>query len=209
MLKKLSRDFRNVPAWKLADRKYSFTKVEIPKKLAAEVVLWGQQYVPERLIYPYVTPWGQVHGRENNPHITVKWGIVHDDVEPIKALVTKCPPIVAVLGKVSCFDGDEYDVLKIDVESEDLIRLHNSICDNVENIETFEYSPHMTIAYVEPGYGHRLSGSKHFDGINLTFSRVIFVHQDKTEIPIPLDGNSVSGKLPGIISELESHVNLR
>ena len=54
-----------------------------------------------------------------------------------------------VLGEVAYFPADEYDVVIIRVESEDLHTLYD-LLGQLPNVETHsEYQPHVTLAYVK------------------------------------------------------------
>lgn len=94
------------------------------------------------------------YGLENNPHVTVLYGLlpkVHPDLVCRICESVEDSIEVSIEG-VSAFTGqDNYDVLKVDVESRTLRKL-NKVLRNLPNENEFkEYDPHMTIAYLKSG----------------------------------------------------------
>lgn len=121
----------------------------------------------------YIDPNDPSYGREDEPHVTLIYGIhdipdsdIEDDIKNIK-----CPEIK--LKGVSNFTSDNFDVLKFDVDSNDMIDLNKFFKDKYPNTNSFEYHPHCTIAYLKPG-----ESNKYFDkiDINQTFktSKIVY-----------------------------------
>jgi hypothetical protein len=105
------------------------------------------------------------HGIEQTPHITVLYGFYsfvmpHDVLEVLNTF--KQPSVR--FGNIGIFeDHPDFDVVKIDVESEDLNNMHSELL-NLPNEQTFPtYKPHMTIAYLKKGT------AKKYEGINIDF----------------------------------------
>lgn len=100
------------------------------------------------------------YGIEDEPHITVLYGfdphLLPSHVEDFFSNVNQNIKF-KILG-VGCFEGGDkkpYDVVKFDIESEDLVHL-NQLAKQLPNETTFpDYKPHMTIAYVKAGRGQR------------------------------------------------------
>jgi 2'-5' RNA ligase len=114
-------------------------------------------------------------GRELQPHITVKYGIKSDDVADLREVLKGVPPIRARLGDVSLFKNPKHDVLKIDVDSEDLQRVHELISNHFDNDDTWpEYRPHATIAYLKPGMGKNYLNLNQLAGEELVFDYITF-----------------------------------
>lgn len=127
-------------------------------------------------------------GRETEFHITVKYGIHTEKAELIREVVVGFGPVIVTLGKTSIFKGSgdrDFDVVKIDVGSDDLHRLNKLISDSVECTDTFaDYHPHLTLAYVKKGLGEHYVGNDAVDGMVLNFTDLLFSdkNRDKTEI---------------------------
>ncbi len=104
-------------------------------------------------------------GREEDFHITIKYGLHTNKAEDVRKVVEGFGLIEYRLGKVSLFQSEEHDVVKIDVVSDDLHRLNKLISSSLECTDTHPtYKPHVTIAYVKPGLGEKYAGMFDFAG---------------------------------------------
>ena len=96
---------------------------------------------------------------EDQPHITVLYGL-HDDVsaEQVAGLVKQRGPIMYQFGELSIFRNENFDVLKLSVESQDLhdLNAHLSILPHTNSYP--DYCPHLTIAYMKPGTADKYIG---------------------------------------------------
>lgn len=99
------------------------------------------------------------YGIEKEPHCTILYGF-HDEVnaEDVFDLVKKNMPLkpieIRVKG-ISMFENNDFDVVKFDVNSDELKRL-NGIMKQLPNTNEFpEYHAHITIAYVKKGEGKK------------------------------------------------------
>lgn len=98
-------------------------------------------------------------GLETEPHITILYGF-HNNVNADKVFDKykenfNLKPIKIKTTKISIFETDEYDVVKIDVESKILSEM-NSVMRELPSTVTFpKYHPHITIAYVKKGSGKK------------------------------------------------------
>jgi hypothetical protein len=93
------------------------------------------------------------HGVENEPHITIKYGLHDQQFSTILSKI-KFQPITFKLTKISLFENDKYDVLKFDVKSKQLHDLNKFISNNFDCTDSYPtYHPHSTIAYLLPGKG--------------------------------------------------------
>src|ERR1017187_10177149 len=92
------------------------------------------------------------YGKEDDPHVTILYGLDADipdeDIEnEIKNI--KAPEIK--LGKVSSFENVKFDVLKIDIVSNDLHELNKKFKEFPFKSDYPDYHPHCTLAYVNKG----------------------------------------------------------
>lgn len=129
------------------------------------------------------------YGRENEFHVTSLFGILGTDPAPLRAALKGCGPVRVTMGKVSSFENDEkpYSVLKVDVESEDLHRLHALIKASCDCELTHpKFCPHLTLLYARKGMVKPYIGDTRFEGKTFTFSSLTFSPHtgDKVEIPL-------------------------
>ncbi len=129
-------------------------------------------------------------GIETDPHVTVLYGLLEDDPFAVSGLIKDNwkQQIEIEFGKTMIFEADDYDVVVIEIISDDLQQLHELIRDNLPNELTHpDYQPHLTLAYVKSGVG-----TKYDDlGLDIISKRVIVdqvvfssTEGDFTEIPL-------------------------
>lgn len=128
-------------------------------------------------------------GREDEPHITVLFGLHGSDPRAVAEIVREFGPVSVRFGEVTTFPpNDEHEVLKIDVESDDLRRLHDAIA-ALPHTDTFpDYRPHLTVAYVKPGAGAKYVGPCPLTGTEAVFDRIVFSDRDRRHVAVPLRG---------------------
>jgi 2'-5' RNA ligase len=167
-------------------RKFSSTQVDLPP---AEVKLQKQAAaaIPDNEL--------AADGREDKPHVTVKYGLHTDDAGELAALLADEPPIKLKIGKVSIFPAKgsaDYDVVKMDVDSPDLHRLNAKIAKALPVTDTHpDYKPHVTLAYVRPGEGDKYVGQANaLTGREVTLDKILFSSRSGKEVEIPLKSSS-------------------
>lgn len=177
---------------------FSCLLFNLPGDIAYEVRQLGEQIPSEDLAED---------GRENNPHITLKFGLHTDETEEVRNAIQDFSPIAIQIGKASVFKGstgDEeepptYDVVKLEVESESLHLLNSKVSKALECTDTHpKYCPHITIAYVKPGLGEYYAKRLNLlEGRTLSFDRVIFSNKRREWNPIKLLGKAQFNEAPG------------
>ena len=119
-------------------------------------------------------------GIETETHCTVLYGF-NLDFDSSK-LQQEYGGITLKLGKVSRFECPEYDVLKLAVESPDLVALNERLMREFENEVTpskWSYNPHVTIAYVQKGTNKNLDGDKTFEGREIRVRQLLYSLPEK------------------------------
>jgi len=128
---------------------------------------------------------GKHYGKETNPHITLMYGLHPVEEGRVKELLTKVPKkISATLGKISKFENSDtpYDVLKIEVHSQHLDKIHEIIRNNFNNDYQWpEYNPHVTLAYVKKGTCNEFVGSKIFEGMKFAFDNFTYSNGNREQ----------------------------
>lgn len=97
-------------------------------------------------------------GLEVEPHVSILFGLHDDEIkeEEVTKLFTmiECPEITAA--KISLFENDKYDVVKWDIESEELTILNKMVTSMFPFSTDYpDYHAHSTIAYCLPGTGKK------------------------------------------------------
>jgi 2'-5' RNA ligase len=99
-------------------------------------------------------------GLEDEPHVTVLYGIHSDEVEDdeVMELIEKMDwkqPIR--IGKPSLFENEKYDVLKLGANADWLNAANKKLCDSLPYSSDFpDYNAHVTVAYLKPGMGKKV-----------------------------------------------------
>ena len=128
-------------------------------------------------------------GREMEQHITAHYGL-SDNKPPAHLLraLSSFGPVKAKFGKTSLFKNDDAHVVKIDIDSPDLHRLHKLIGRTVETPGNTHptYQPHATIGYVKPEHAKKYEGDGTLHGQEFTVDHVIFSGKDGTHHIMPL-----------------------
>jgi len=176
----------------LEQYQYSSTQFDLPPTEAEKVKSFGRS-IPDDIIY--LKPYDNSFGRETNPHVTIKYGLHNNNVEPVEEKVKGFGKVKIELGKISLFTPQEYDVVKIEVLGDDIFRLNKKIAE-LPNAETHpEYNPHITIAYVRKGAGEKYDGDSEFEGIKLEFDSLTFSNKDSNKELIYIgEKNEISGR---------------
>ena len=94
-------------------------------------------------------------GIEAEKHITLLYGLNQDvnENEVISFLCNIKMSLISLTG-ISTFSNKDYDVVKFDVESEELHLFNKLLKLQFEFTSQFDtYVPHMTISYMKPGTG--------------------------------------------------------
>jgi len=134
-------------------KEYSWVYINLSKDIQKMLLSFGEEIDVDDLYTKEAD-----NGLEKDCHITVKYGLLTNDVKDIKGRLSNEKGGSVYLGKSSIFEGDEYDVVKITVESKDLKRI-NSRLNELKHEDNYpDYCAHATIAYVKSGTGKKYDG---------------------------------------------------
>ena len=169
------------PHWELGTKhRYANVSLPIPLEIASKIKSIATS-LPEEDIDPE-------DGREERPHLTLKYGIDSDVPDGAKRALSNIGPIRIKLAKLGIFEiPDRRDVLKFTVESGDAAKANEAICKECPHVDTFAiYEPHVTVSYLKSGKGKSHVWPTDLDGTELTLTRAVFQDRNGNEESIPL-----------------------
>jgi hypothetical protein len=158
---------------------YSCLMAAMPKDVADKTKEWGKKNIPNEWLFDGDNS-GPDAQRPDKIHVSVKYGMVIERLNKVKEFLDSqkgegIVPVKCRLGKVSKFANDGKDVIKIEVLSEDLSKLHKAIGEKFVNYEEFDkFEPHVTVAYCKPGAADRVIGTKIFGDKEFTLDEFVF-----------------------------------
>lgn len=124
------------------------------------------------------------------PHVTIRYGFHDGNSDTLKTLLSQERFAWVKLGRVSLFQNEKEDVLKIDVEGNQLHSM-NRLLGIAPNTKTHsEYHPHLTIAYLKPGTGHKYLhrfAAEILTGTELMLHRVIVADSQRNKEEVLLN----------------------
>lgn len=131
-------------------------------------------------------------GLEWEPHVTALHG-VHDEAgAQVQTIAKAFGPLAIRLGKVGVFPATPdkpYDVLKIAVDSPDLMAFNRAL-KALPHTESYGYNPHVTIGYLKPGRGQGYANRFGNFGKEFTLHCVVYSDALKRQTAIPLGATS-------------------
>lgn len=189
-----------------AARDYSCVMVNVKDKDFAKVFSQIVASIPDEDIYD--PPDDDKFGREDKPHVTIKYGLHTGDADDVRHLIEGFGPIEIEIAGVSFFraDGKDYDVLKFDIESDDLRKLRSLIEKELPATDEHpEYHPHMTIAYLARGKAEDYADDKVFadmaksklSGQKIVIESVCFSDKGSGKTEISAVGKKVEAAVAG------------
>ena len=168
-----------LPESLVESHKYSCVMGALPSDLSAGIHQLRQHVAPQ-----------DVMEDAGNPHVTVLYGLHTSDPQVIYQHLKKNqairPPTIH-LGPLSLFRNRDQDILKVDVDSQDLRHL-NHVLRQLPTTQTYtDYRPHVTVAYLRAGAGDKYLGlPNHLQGREVTLGGVVFSTPEKHQHFLPL-----------------------
>lgn len=171
---------------------YGCLLVRLPKPLADKVRGFGMSLPNDRL---YVCDGkGDIHGgRDNDPHVTLKYGITTIDPDEVARAVESVEPFEVRLGRCGVFHNQDSVVLKLRVDSPGLVALHHRVCLKLDHVDTYrDYRPHITVAYMvkderDPYYYRRFYDDS-FSGEGFVADQLEFSTPAGNRYTLPFNG---------------------
>lgn len=121
--------------------------------------------------------------RELDPHVTILFG-VHSDVpdKDVEDIIDGIKKPEMKLQKISTFENELFDVLKFDVESEDLHKLNEKFKKLPHTSSFPNYHPHATICYLKKGTSEKYKKlMSDVEPIHVTPEEILYSKPDGTK----------------------------
>jgi len=164
---------------------YSSVHIDLPNSLADDVIQWGKEYITDDDIF--VSQRDPTFGREDEIHITILYGIHSEKPTEVESFFRETKPLYVKLGRVNVFPNPKFDVVVIDVKSEDLEETNKKLAREIEYTNQYKtYRPHVTIAYVKKGKGWKHAGCARWEGKKFVANYVVFSSKNGSKQRIPL-----------------------
>lgn len=137
---------------------YGCVMAQIPSYAASRFIDFGKKIITDDMLY-FDSNELDDYGREKEPHVTIKFGLTKSYTREQMGLYLKgTRPFFITIGGIDIFENPKFDVIKLNVEGEDLFKLRK-VFDTLPNTDDYKiYHPHMTLAYVKAGLGKKFKG---------------------------------------------------
>lgn len=160
------------------EHQFASTQLQLPPDIAERLLTFAAS-IPDKDLAE--------DGREDDPHVTVKYGLHDPDPESVRRALRGVKPIPIMFGKTSVFGADDHDVLYVVVESPYLVALNKRLTKALPVTDTHpKYVPHVTIAYLKPSLGQKYAGDDRFEDLTATIDAVRFSTPDGDATDLPL-----------------------
>jgi 2'-5' RNA ligase len=147
---------------------------------------------------------GNPKGREDQPHVTVRYGLKYDSpeaIEKIKEAASQIQPFEVPIGKTDTFPPSEHSdgavpvIARLETTPE-LVALRKAMEAAGEfHKDTFpEYKPHITLAYVKPEVADQYKGGNQLEGQKVPVDHIVVSKRDGSQEVIQLGGGQAAGK---------------
>jgi 2'-5' RNA ligase len=106
--------------------------------------------------YIYKGDEDKTFGMEDEPHTTLLYGL-HKEVSlsDVKKVLKNFSFSTCKINNISLFNNPKYDVLKFEVNGENLEQCNKALKEFPYTSDFPKYNPHLTIGYLQPGAGQQ------------------------------------------------------
>lgn len=118
-------------------------------------------------------------GRELEPHVTIKFGLTKAySREEMQEMLKDVKPFKVKFKKITLFENPEFDVVKFDIDSDELKKLNKQFSKLPNEDEHPNYHAHSTLAYVKKGEGKTFTKqSKKMAAVEI--KRIVYSYKGK------------------------------
>lgn len=182
------RPLRERAAKEAPKYKFASTQANLPAEASAKVVEAGKRLIPDSDLA--ADPKKGDTGREDNPHVTVKYGVEEDSTK-LRTALAQHEPFDATLGKLKVFpptkNSEGRAVVVAEVHAPQLHDLHKAVHEQIGAKEDdFQYSPHVTLAYIKPEAAKKYDGSSVLEGTQFPVRSIALTKRNGTQVEVPL-----------------------
>lgn len=169
---------------------YSSLQINVPSAIATQILEWGDKEILEKDIY---SPSDDlVHGREDELHVTILYGIYSEIPAEIFSLLANQSSFKLELGQISIFENENFDVIKIEVISPELVYLNELLKKGIDHKAVYHnYKPHVTVAYTNKNLYRSVVGKSDFNGWYWMVNSIIFSSRNGDKTPLRLSTSQV------------------
>ncbi len=173
--------------------KFGSTQADVPKDSEAGTALAAARgkIDPKDLM---------ADGLEEEPHVTVRYGIKGEDTSPLRKFIAAQKPFTVTLGKTASFKPSEHSdgaaPVIVPVDSPELRQLEAAMDKHGDFAERSfpDYKPHVTLAYVNPESARKYEGSSATEGKKFLVTAIAITDRDGKKETVKL-GNQQTAPL--------------
>jgi 2'-5' RNA ligase len=129
------------------------------------------------------------YGKELTPHVTILYGL-HEDIPEaeIEEKIEKIKAPKIKVGGISAFKNDKFEVLKFDIDSQDMHDLNKDFREFPYTNDYPKYHPHCTIAYLKPNMADKyIEKLKDLIHIDMEPSSIVYSKADGSKNTYQMD----------------------
>lgn len=151
-LQRIAND-KNVISYRVGETIFENALIQVSEvsKDVVNKIKGIQSKIDESLLYKEEDDSWIENGLQKLFHVTILYGVDEDVIDDVKVIFDKYKPIKVVVNSIGYFDNKDegYTVAYLGIDSEELKKFHNELRDKIENKHSYDYSPHITIAYLK------------------------------------------------------------
>jgi 2'-5' RNA ligase len=159
------------------------------------------------------------YGFEDEPHVTILYGIHSDKVsidEVLKSVIGLDWKQPVRIGNLGLFENEKYDVLKLKAEAQWLNSANRKLCNTLPYSNDYpDYNAHVTVAYLKPGKGKEILERIGEINMKATPNKMVYSLPDgekkevtkSTSINESIESQKLAPKISKAISEIDDSMS--